>query len=632
MRPITFWDRLRYEFDNFMTRGTAALLVLLFLMSVVFIVGIAVLIWISGIDVREDGSHVTFGMLMWMVLLRTLDPGTMGGDTGTDEFLAAMLIVTFGGIFLISTLIGIISNGIQARIEELRKGRSFVVEQGHVLILGWSFGIYEIVRELVIANMNQRRACIVILAERDKIEMEEDLRAHVGDTKTTRLVCRTGNPIEPTDLEIVNPLAARAIVIVSPETADPDSEVIKTLLALVNESRAVKPQHIVAEIRDPKTMALARLVGKEHARFVLVSELVTHILVQTCRHAGLSEVCGELLGFEGDEIYFHVEPALVGKSFGDALLRYHDSALMGLYTADKRVQLNPPMDTLIKDGDQIVALSKDDDTIRLVERAPEIDHAGIVNNVPRSPAAENILLLGWNHQAVNVINELDTYVQPDSLMTVVADTPNLEKQVAARCAQVKHLKLFTQESDYTDRRVLDDLNLALYDHVVVLGDAEARAPQHADARTLITLLHLRDLRENYNLNFSVVSEMRDARNRDLAQATRADDFIISHQLASAMLAQIVENREMTAVFAELFSPHGAELYLRPARDYVNLNRSVNFYTVVQAARERGEIALGYRLHPSKSAARAENEIHLNPPKSNLLTFGEADRIIVLAND
>src|SRR5436189_6466692 len=117
MKQITLWDRLRYRFDTIMARGTIALLGLLFVATAVFILFLAFLVWITGVDIQADGTHFGFAGLVWMMLLRTLDSGTMGGDVGTGEYLGAMLMVTFGGIFLVSLLIGIINNGIQARVE-----------------------------------------------------------------------------------------------------------------------------------------------------------------------------------------------------------------------------------------------------------------------------------------------------------------------------------------------------------------------------------------------------------------------------------------------------------------------------------------------------------------------------------
>ena len=66
---------------------------------------------------------------------------------------------------------------------------------------------------------------------------------------------------------------------------------------------------------------------------------------------------------------------------------------------------------------------------------------------------------------------------------------------------------------------------------------------------------------------------------------------------SLMLSQISENRELAAVFQDLFDPEGSEIYVRPASDYVALGQPLSFTTVVEAARRRGEVAIGYRLGP-----------------------------------
>ena len=87
------------------------------------------------------------------------------------------------------------------------------------------------------------------------------------------------------------------------------------------------------------------MVGGDEAELVLVGDLIARIIAQTCRQSGLSVVYTELLDFGGDEIYFRAEPALVGKTFGDALLAYEDSAVIGLCPAGGAPQLNPPLDT-----------------------------------------------------------------------------------------------------------------------------------------------------------------------------------------------------------------------------------------------------------------------------------------------
>jgi len=625
----TFWDRLRYGFDNLMSRGTAAMIAGLAVLSVVVIVTAAALIAVTGIR-QEGGEPLSFSEAAWESLMRTLDAGTMGGDTGWG-FRLVMFAVTLGGVFIISTLIGVLTSGIEGKLEELRKGRSRVVETDHTVILGWSQQVFSIISELAIANANRPRSCIVILADRDKVEMEDEIRDKVGPTGKTRIVCRTGQPVEPADLEIASLHTARSIIILSPDEGDGDAQTIKTILAILQApSRRAKAYHIVAEIRDPKNAEVARIVGRDEVELMLISDLIARVIAQTCRQSGLSVVYTELLDFGGDEIYFKAEPRLTGRTFGEALLAYEDSAVIGLCTRDG-VRLNPPMDTVIAEGDQIIAISEDDDTVVLSGLTDlGIDETAIRLAQPMPARPERTLILGWNWRAPAIINELDRYVAPGSQVTVVADTGN-GSALEHCCSDLVHQTVTFRSGDTTDRRTLEGLEVHTYDRVVVLCYGHLDA-QQADARTLITLLHLRDMAERGGYHLPIVSEMVDIRNRNLAEATRADDFIVSDRLVSLMLAQVSENKQLNAVFADIFDPEGSEIYIKPAVNYVRLGAAVNFYTVVEAARRRGEIAIGYRLQAQAGDATRSYGVVINPNKSDRVVFAEGDRIIVIAEE
>ena len=632
MNKISWSERLRYAFDNTMSKGPTALIGWLALLSGAVIFVIAVVVTVVGIA-PEGGGRLGLAEAAWMSLMRTLDAGTMGGDAGWP-FRIAMLAVTFGGIFVISTLIGVLTSGIEDKLETLRKGRSRVIESGHTVILGWSQQIFSILSELVTANANQRKPCIVILADKDKVEVEDEIRDQVGATGRTRIVCRTGAPIDMSDLEIVGLHAARSIILLAPEGDDPDSDVIKTMLAITNNpNRRPEPYHIVAEIRDPRNMEVARMVGRDEVELVLVGDLISRIIAQTCRQSGLSVVYTELLDFGGDEIYFHAEPALTGQTFGEAMLAYEDSAVIGLRPAGGQPHLNPLMQTCLQDGDQLIVITADDDTIHLSGRNDlGIQTDSIRLREPAPPAPERTLLLGWNWRAPSIINELDHYVAPGSLVTVVASSNGAEAELARDRAALKNQKVTFQAGDTTDRRTLDGLAIETYDHVIILCYSDTLEAQQADARMLVTLLHLRDIAERGGHDFSIVSEMLDVRNRALAEVTQADDFIVSDKLISLMLSQVSENKELNAVLADIFDPEGSEIYLKPASDYVSLGEPLNFYTVVEAGRQRGEVALGYRLRAQANDPSKMYGVKVNPPKSVSLTFAEGDRIIVLAEE
>lgn len=629
MRKTTFTDRLRYAFDNTMSKGTGALIAWLGIISVLFILGMAALAYFSGITVQDDKPDgLDFFDLVWRSLLRTLDPGTMGGDTGRPEFLGAMLLVTLGGIFLVSSLIGILSSGIESKLQDLRKGRSFVIESDHTLVLGWSPSIFTIISELVQANVSRRRACIVILADKDKIEMEDEIRSKISNTRGTRIVCRTGSPLNLTDLEIANPHSARAIIILAPETDDPDTHVIKTILALTNNSnRKMEKYFIVAEIREAKNLEVARMVGRDEVELILSGDLISRITVQACRQSGLSVVYTELLDFGGDEIYFKAEPALTGKTFGETLFAYEDSSVIGVQNQDGKTRLNPPMDTLLAAGDQLIAISEDDDTIKLSGKTEWGIAADAMQSPPvAAPRPERTLILGWNQRGPSILTELDCYVAPGSQTTIV----DIDEGIEAKVHTTRNQSLTFRQDDPTDRRVLDSLRVAEFNHIIVLSDSDNFDVQQADARTLITLLHLRDLSERAGKDFAIVSEMLDVRNRELAEVTRADDFIVSNQLVSLLLSQVSENRYLNAVFADLFDPEGSEIYLKPIENYVRIGQPLNFYTIVQAARQRGEVAIGYRLKRNAHDASKSYGVAVNPDKSNPVTFEKGDKVVVLA--
>jgi len=627
MRRTSWADRLRYALDNTLARGPAAMIAWLALASAAVILLISLIVWAAG-----AAPGLGFVEIVWMSLMRTLDAGTMGGDTGSWPFLLLMLAVTFGGIFVISTLIGVLTSGIEARLEDLRKGRSRVVETAHTVVLGWSEQIFPVLTQLMIANANRSRSRIVVLAEKDKVEMEDEIREKVGQGGRSRIVCRSGSPIEMADLDLVSVQSSRTIIVLSPEGDDPDVEVIKALLAILKSpSRRPRPYHVVAELRDAKNLEVARLIGGDEVEIVLVGDLVARTIAQTCRQSGLSVVHTELLDFEGDEIYFHEEPDLVGRRFHDALLAYEDSAVIGLRPRGAAPRINPAMETVIRPGDQIIAISEDDDTVRLSgipDPGVRPDLIQAPSSAPKQP--ERTLLLGWSNRTTSIISELDHYVAPGSVVDVVADFEGGEAEIERCCPGLRNEKVTFRSGDTTDRRLLDRLPLGEYDHIVVLASRDGLDRQRADARTLVTLLHLRDIADRKGYQFSIVSEILDVRNRNLAAVTRADDFVVSDQLASLMLSQVAEHKELNAVFSDIYDPEGSEVYLKPAGEYVRLGEAMNFYTVVESAARRGHVALGYRLASRASSADAAYGVVVNPEKSSPLTFGGEDRIIVLA--
>jgi hypothetical protein len=215
-------------------------------------------------------------------------------------------------------------------------------------------------------------------------------------------------------------------------------------------------------------------------------------------------------------------------------------------------------------------------------------------------------------------------------MMIVATYAQLQEEVEKAAALLSNIDAKFYRGDTTDRRTLELLQVQEFDHVIVLCYSDELDAQRADARTLVTLLHLRDIASKTGGLFTIVSELLDDRDRQLAEVTQVDDVIVSDKVISLLLTQISENRHLAAVFAELFAAEGSELYLRPAEHYVKLGEATTFRTIVESARRRGEVAIGYRTGADSTDASVAFGVRVNPPKSHPISAVEGDRVVVLA--
>ena len=622
MKKSDFKSQFFYRFDNLMSRGLIALIGLLALASLVFVGVISALV--VCFKLFPPGRELSFLEVFWGSLLRTLDPGTMGQDDGAG-FRLAMLVITLSGVILVASLIGVISTAFNSKVEQLRKGRSHVLESDHTVILGWNSKIFHIVHEICVANESRSKAAIVILADGDKVEMEDAIRARVKNHGKTRIIVRSGDPMSAMDLEITNHREARSLLILADDSEHADSNSIKICMALLNGH--VDPPataRIIGEIKDPVNLEAANLVGGRAAHWVLGEELISRLIVQTSRQSGLSSVFTELLDFEDSEMYLVEESSVAGKTYGELLLQVDSGCLIG-FVSGHDVKLNPPIGTIYQAGDQLVIVARDDSHIKVgVAQAFDPEVASEVIRPSRAP--EKTLILGYNATVNAILAEMAGYVAQGSKVILVdqMDEPDFES--------FKNMEVDFFYGDGTKRSTLEHLDISSFDHIVVLADRDRFGVQQSDSRTLLTLLHLRELARKSGKPLNIVSEMLDDHNRELAESTDADDFIVSDKLVSLMLAQLAETAELSHVFASLLSSEGSEVRLHPIEWYVKLGVPVDFNSVIAAAREHGDTAIGIRKAGELIGKANTDEVLLNPIRQEKTVFKAGDKLVILTND
>jgi len=608
--------RLRYRFDNALSRGPFVVIAYLALLSLLVVVVTAVISVAAGFEFGGSNND-SFVENVWQAMLRTVDAGSFAADTAWPTRTLALL-TTLGGIFLAGSLIGLIANAVDQKVDDLRKGRSAVVESNHTLILGWSPQVPRIISELVIANESERSAAVVVLARTDKTVMEEELRERVGDPGTTHIVCRSGNPSVPDDLRRASIETARSVVIV--RDSDGDAGVVKAVLAVRAIDPAMTRAHVVAELSDKDHARTIRLVTDGRVLTVSSDDVVAEVTAQACLQGGLAAVFQDLLDFDGDEIYFLPVGELEGHPYRDALLGFEVSSVIGRLTVDGLVELNPPPDVPLVDGDELILVAADDSAV-VFTGVLAVDVP--VPALARAPEAQPtyIVLVGWSSFGAKVLKELDEFLPEGSTVEVVVDADLIDAE-AIEATLMVHATLRVRRGSGGPDDITHLTEGEVPQQIIVLGYRDALSVDDADARTLLTLITLRRTWPTGPGQVRIVAELLDQRNLVLADPVGADDLIVSDALSSLLMAQLSERAELQAIFDDLFDAEGAVVELQRADTFVPATE-VTFGQVVAAGAAKGTSAFGYRLGATRTVV-------MNPAKSSRVALGADDQVIVVA--
>ncbi|MFC4981260.1 NAD-binding lipoprotein [Streptomyces atroolivaceus] len=617
-------EQVRYWFDNTLTGGVAGLIGWLAVACLAIVVPLsAVLVWT---DDRAPDALWAKTAAVWRTVGQTL---RLGGEVGSPLRVALSVLLALVALFYVSTLVSLITAAITEKLVALRLGHSTVLEEGHTVVLGWSAQIHTVVTELVLANANQRRSAIAVLADRDKTDMEEELSAEAGSTGRTRIICRNGRPADPAALARVSPGTADVVLVLPRDEPDEDAEIVKSLLSLraaVGDDCRVR---VVAVVRDERYQLAARLAAGPDAVVLEVDDITARLVSQCVRQPGLSLVYQELLDFAGEEFYVIDAPALAGQAFGRALLAYRNACVVGVVRADGRVQLNPAVDSVVLPGDRVVVIAQDDDTAVPADEPAAIDESVIVSRPPTVARPQRLLLLGWNRRARRIVAHLSGHTGAGSVLHVVADGGELTgHQVREAANEAIGLDVTFHPGDPTLPETVNGLDAAGYDGVIVLGPDRSAGNGAPDDRALVTLLLLRALERRTGRAISVVTEMTDDRNRAIAPVGPGADFVVSGKLIGLLMAQISQNWRLADVFEGLLSPDGNGIHLRPAGDYVREGHQASFATVVESASRRGECAIGYRSRESATVGPGHG-VRVNPAKTVVRRWMADDDVIVI---
>ena len=609
MKKRNISDYLRYWFDRVMSKGPIAMSILLLVVTVL-VVGI---VGVAAAFVAEDNNVIH---QLWNSLLHTLDPGTLGDDASQGAWYTFfMFLATLCGLCLTSVLISIISTGVENKLRELRKGTAVVQERDHTVVIGFDENVYTLLKELIEANANKKRACIVVLGTQSKEEMEDAIAAHIADTKTTTIICRSGKLHEAHPLELCSIESSKSVIV----NVHDDAETVKVLLALstyLSDKELVCPDlHLVAYLQESQYKETALIAGGERTLIICIKDTIARIIANTCRQHGLSKVLTELFNFSGNEIYIESVPELEGKTFHEALMSFSNAVVVGL-CRNGRACLNPPMDTVIGKGDGVVLIEEDDGDFAY-HPAKKVDET-LLSNEQATPAqaSTHLVVLGSNGKLPVILAEYDRYVPPHTRVTIVDDELS-----EVGLGEYENLEIVLYE-EKVNRRLLSGLVKNKDNNLLLLND-DSMDPEASDSQTLMRLILLRDIADSAEHPITITTEMYNADNQRLAAQARVDDFVIGTDFVSLLMAQISEEPNLAPLIRDLLDEDGSELYLKPAADYVPIGTEVDGYTLTESAARRGEVYIGYRRFGDRLTA-------INPAKDEPIVFDQQDMLVVIA--
>ncbi|KAK3162593.1 hypothetical protein QOZ80_1BG0091330 [Eleusine coracana subsp. coracana] len=613
--------RIAYKVDVFFSGHPYAKLLALLLATIILIAsgGIALFV-VSGSGFLEA---------LWLSWTFVADSGNHADQVGLGPRIVSVSISS-GGMLVFATMLGLVSDAISEKVDSWRKGKSEVIEINHILILGWSDKLGSLLKQLAIANKSIGGGVVVVLAERDKEEMEMDIAKLEFDFMGTSVICRSGSPLILADLKKVSVSKARAIIVLaSDENADQsDARALRVVLSLTGVKEGLRG-HVVVEMSDLDNEPLVKLVGGELIETVVAHDVIGRLMIQCALQPGLAQIWEDILGFENAEFYIKRWPELDGMRFGDVLISFPDAVPCGVKVASKdgKISINPNDDYILREGDEVLVIAEDDDTYAPGPR-PEVNK-GFLPNIPTPPKyPEKILFCGWRRDIHDMIMVLEAFLAPGSELWMFNEVPEKEREIKLTdggldIVGLTNIKLVHKEGNAVIRRHLESLPLETFDSILILADESVEdSIVHSDSRSLATLLLIRDIQSKRlpskelksPLRYSgfchsswiremqhasdksiIISEILDSRTRNLVSVSKISDYVLSNELVSMALAMVAEDKQINRVLEELFAEEGNEMCIRSAEFYLYEQEELSFFDIMVRAREREEIVIGYRL-------------------------------------
>lgn len=601
---------IKYQFDNFVSRGIRGIIILLFVITIIFVLLMSLPIIFSP---QYEGPEIINEI--WDNFATVINAWWPFGDgievTNNIQYLVSRGVIALFGLFLTSILIGLISESIDSKVRELRKGKTKVIEDGHIIIIGYDDNNYTLIKELM--EVTKRKRTILIIDDKDKEEMENDFYTNIKKPKNLKVIFRSIKPWNIDELEKCS-IERSSSIIISPID---DVKTLKIVMAA---------KTILKKYPDSKTHISSAIYNDDYALkfsndkdvMFSVKNLIAKIIATSNQQIGLSKVITSIVSFENEEFYIGNFKALIGKTFGELMRRMVNGVPIGIYRKGEFITI-PNENEKVVSGDEIVyyAENKDDNlelqeaNLKYKENKDDIIEGGekIIKN-------EKMLIFGYNSKMKIILKEFNS----DIRYVIVACNEKEEIKEIKECLKDnKRIRLKIKKKE-SERKYLEKLVLGV-NHIIILNN-ESIERENSDVYNMLLYLKLLKIREDLKYNYTMITELYSDENRVLIDNKYENDFIVSSNITSMMLAQMSEDYRLRPIFTELLSTTGLNISLKNVKELLYHNDTVS--NIRLKLLKLNYIFLGYITFENHKIKYV-----YNPNNREYIKFNKDDKLILI---
>ncbi|KAL3158654.1 hypothetical protein ABBQ32_011397 [Trebouxia sp. C0010 RCD-2024] len=599
------------------------------------------------------------------------------------------------GTFTFAVVLGVVSDDISSEVKAIRSGNYPVMDKDHILVLNWNRQTIPLLRQLALTRSEQQGAAardsvakkhnfqqskgmfladkaVVIMAERDKSDMDADVQAALKGYKV-RWQTRQGAPYSAADLAKVSASAASTVILMRPDNSrvpfkDSDSAAVRrqrlhqtiaqrevAALLGINSGRSLKDkrrrqQNIIVQAPEDGTdvvTAAKRVITEPGLNTLGLKDKrdITRLVAQSALQPGVASVHASVLQKAPNGVAFYIRnfPQLAGMTYGDARRRFSTSILCGWVSEkDSLPHLNPGDDYKFQENDKLIFLANTDsfapNTHGLAEEYQRVlkdGYSSIRDAAPqREPPLKKVVVVGWCGDIQDLVDSLNMFATGRTVVTVLCDCcpedwPEDDDQTEV---EFRYLCGNTDHSGALEEAGIMDAD------AIIIGPADDLPDNEADASMLSSIIMIQDLLiESERPRSSPVHVLGVVRCpqtvkvanymvRDLAQGTMTAELLQPDELVSGLMAQVTSEPTLAPLLSELIhSTEGQEVRLREPADYhIHDLKKTTFAEVAEYARTKTETAIGY--------VSMQGELFLAPEAGHKHIYRSTDHVVVIAKE